>query len=87
LGLPNLQLQQCSLPPARPPAHPCRAECFHGDGSTTSIAEWGEVEWRERWQQLEVLVMTPEVLLHVLMHGFMKVGGWVAWHGRQQQHP
>lgn len=38
------------------------------------LGGWGRHEWRQQWEVHDVVVMTPDVLLHVLHHAFLKVG-------------
>ncbi len=49
---------------------------YHGDVGTNDLATWDKAAWMAEWKGLDVLVMTPEVLLHILAHGYMSVSGW-----------
>lgn len=62
---------QAATPLLPPRCAPLQA--FHG--GNVKVAAWGTTEWRQAWQALDVLVMTPDVLLHVLTHGYMQVSG------------
>ncbi|KAF6260895.1 P-loop containing nucleoside triphosphate hydrolase protein [Scenedesmus sp. NREL 46B-D3] len=45
------------------------AKAYHGDAAAQSISTWHPQRWAEELASTDVLVMTPEVLLHVLAHG------------------
>lgn len=34
---------------------------------------WNKARWLKEWQEHDVLVMTPQILLDVLRHGFVTV--------------
>ncbi len=54
-----------------------KAKAYAGNEGTTGLSSWDQAKWTEEWQSLNVLVMTPEVLLHILAHGYMSVSGSV----------
>uniref|UniRef100_A0A383WL31 P-loop containing nucleoside triphosphate hydrolase protein n=1 Tax=Tetradesmus obliquus TaxID=3088 RepID=A0A383WL31_TETOB len=49
------------------------ARAYHGDVAAQSISTWHPDKWAEELAAADVLVMTPEVLLHVLAHGTMQM--------------
>ncbi|WIA14738.1 hypothetical protein OEZ85_003224 [Tetradesmus obliquus] len=50
------------------------ARAYHGDAASQSISNWHPDKWAGELAAADVLVMTPEVLLHVLAHGAVQMG-------------
>lgn len=44
-----------------------------------ALGSWDVARWAEEVQRQEVWAMTPDVLLHCLLHAYVKVGGRPAW--------
>lgn len=71
-----------SLPPAShlldtPPTLAPTADARHRFyGSREQLGYWrfSEADWREHWGERDVIVVTPDVLLHILAHGYRRVG-------------
>lgn len=51
-----------------------RTKAYHGSVHHSHITQWDRQRWIELLQEIDVLVMTPDVLLHTLSHGVFKVG-------------
>lgn len=50
-----------------------RTRAYHGSVHHSHITQWDREGWIELLQEIDVLVMTPDVLLHTLSHGVFKV--------------
>jgi hypothetical protein len=67
--------------------HGLAARAYHGnDSRSAAVTGWGPQEWAAELQEVEVLVMTPEVLLHVLCHAGLQVRPWVHTKHRAQHY-
>jgi hypothetical protein len=53
--------------------HGFRTKAYHGSVHHAQITQWDRQRWVELLQEVDVLAMTPDVLLHTLSHGVFKV--------------
>lgn len=64
-------LQQCDV--ALGGTHGFIARAYHGSANNHHLSSWDRAKWEALLEDTDVLVMTPDVLLHTLSHGVFKV--------------
>jgi hypothetical protein len=50
-----------------------RTQAYHGSVQHSHMTQWDRQRWMDLMEEVDVLVMTPDVLLHTLSHGVFKV--------------
>ncbi|KAF6265164.1 P-loop containing nucleoside triphosphate hydrolase protein [Scenedesmus sp. NREL 46B-D3] len=61
-----LAAQQCAV---LKDEYGMEVRAYHGDGSQKDISSWSASSWAAEVAAVDVMVMTPDVLLHILAHG------------------
>jgi hypothetical protein len=65
--------QQCDEALGR--SHGFRTRAYHGTANNAHLSSWSRACWEGVLGETDVLLMTPDVLLHTLSHGVFRVGG------------
>jgi hypothetical protein len=63
--------QQCDEALGR--SHGFRTRAYHGSANHHHLSSWSRQRWEAVLAKADVLVMTPDVLLHTLSHGVFRV--------------
>jgi hypothetical protein len=71
LSAPPLPPQQCDEALGR--SHGFRTRAYHGSANNHRLSSWSRQRWEGVLAETDVLVMTPDVLLHTLSHGVFRV--------------